>query len=134
MSKRNLGLRSLILASLLVGSLSWIQIPNAHAALTSGAVFALDPSTYSGSGNWVDSVSSVQTTLVGSPTYSSTEGGHFVLNGSSQYMSIPDSTATKLSLTTPKTYQIWIKPNSISSCGLDAGTTCVIYRFVGAPT
>jgi hypothetical protein len=34
MSKRNLGVRSLILASLLVGSLSWIQIPNAHAVVT----------------------------------------------------------------------------------------------------
>jgi len=32
MSKKNLGLRSLILTSLLTGLLSWIQIPSAHAA------------------------------------------------------------------------------------------------------
>ncbi len=108
-----------------------VAIPSSsQAALTSGAVFALDASTYSGSGNWVDSISSVQTTLTGSPTYSSTEGGHFVLNGTSQYMSIPDSANTRLSSATPRTYQIWIKPNSIStSCGVADATdaTCTIF-------
>jgi hypothetical protein len=60
--------------------------------VTDGLVTYLDasnPSSYSGSGStWFDlSGNGNNATLVGSPTWDSTNGGRFTLNGTSQYMS-----------------------------------------------
>ena len=60
--------------------------------VTTGVVLALDaadPASYSGSGTtWFDvSGNNSNGTLVGSPTYSGANGGSFVFNGSSQYLS-----------------------------------------------
>ena len=58
-------------------------------------ILSLDAANYSGSGNWIDSVSGNEFTLYNSPAWSSGNGGYFTFNAaSSQYAetttSLPD--------------------------------------------
>ena len=62
--------------------------------VSSGLVLALDagnPKSYPGSGTtWTDlSGRGNNGTLVGSPTYSSSNGGEIILNGTTQYINVP---------------------------------------------
>ena len=87
---------------------------------TPGYLFFLDagnPSSYSGSGStWTDLAGSgLTTTLYGSPTYSSANGGYLsFVPGSSQYA----QTSASLSLITTWTVEVWHYYNGTNSSGL----------------
>lgn len=101
---------------------------------SSGLLFNLDASnssSYSGSGStWNDiSGNNNNTTLYNTPTYSSTNGGSLVFNGSNQYGLTPNT----ISSFSQGTFIAWIKRNG--SQGLStAGYVAVIYsRYGGVP-
>ena len=84
---------------------------------TNGLVLALDAanskSYVSGSTTWFDLSGNNNTeTLVGSPTFSSTNNGGLVLNGSSQYATASDSTSLRPTLFT---FDTWFMPTSFGS-------------------
>ena len=91
--------------------------------ITSGLVLNLDASnaaSYPGSGTtWTDlSSSSNSGTLTNGPTYSSSNGGSIVFDGSNDIVS---SFSTQISGTGSKTISSWIKLNTTSRAGI-AGT------------
>jgi len=58
--------------------------------VTSGLLLNFDAATYSGSGNWIDTVSGVNAVPSNAPAWSSTNGGTFVLDALSvQYFTVP---------------------------------------------
>jgi hypothetical protein len=63
----------------------YVEVP------TTGLQLLLDDSSYPGSGTtWYDMSGNVKNaTLVNSPTFVSTDGGYFSLNGTSQYFTVP---------------------------------------------
>ena len=67
------------------------------------------PTSYPGSGStWTDlSGNGATTTLVGSPTYASTQGGYLTFNGSSQYGTVSQTTTL-----TSATFITWIYSNA----------------------
>ena len=80
--------------------------------ITDGLVLCLDAAnvkSYPGSGTtWTDlSGNSNNGTLVNSPTYLVTNNGSLVFNGTSDYISVPSSTA--LNPTTAITIESWVK-------------------------
>jgi len=86
---------------------------------TRGLALYLDAASYSGSGNWVDSVGGLPFQLLGTgstkPTYSSTiGGGSFSFDGKSQYALSSQSLPSTLTMTT-WTVEAWI--------AADAGAT-----------
>jgi hypothetical protein len=85
--------------------------------VTNGLVLALDAadrnSYVSGSTTWNDlSGNNNNATLVNSPTFSSTNGGSIVLNGTNQYGTASDSTSLR-----PASFSIdvWFRPTSFSA-------------------
>ena len=62
---------------------------------TAGLQLLLDDSSYTGSGTtWYDmSGNGMNATLVNSPTFVSTDGGYFSLNGTNQYFTVPSGFA-----------------------------------------
>ena len=69
---------------------------SAPAIVTNGLVVNLDagnPDSYNGGGtNWRDlSGNGNNGTLVNGPTYGSSNGGHFLLDGTDDYISLPSS-------------------------------------------
>jgi hypothetical protein len=88
----------------------------ANSVITSGLVMHLDAgntSSYSGSGStWTDiSGFGNNITLVGSPTYSSTNLGNLVFNGSSQYGTI-SNVGSPFRQSNAITYDVWINVNA----------------------
>ena len=63
----------------------YVEVP------TAGLQLLLDDSSYTGSGTtWYDmSGNGMNATLVNSPTFVSTDGGYFSLNGTNQYFTVP---------------------------------------------
>ena len=65
-------------------------IYTAPPLVTSGLLLNFDAATYSGSGNWIDTVSGVNAVPSNAPAWSSTNGGTFVLDAPSvQYFTVP---------------------------------------------
>ena len=91
--------------------LMWLSTA-APSIVTSGLVLNLNPSTYTSGATWNDSSpSGYNAALTGSPTFTSSgAGSYFTLNGTSQYVSVPN-TATNLNdmYLTGYTYQVWGK-------------------------
>ena len=97
--------------------------PVANPIITSGLVLHLDAgntSSYPGSGTtWTDLSSSGNNgTLTNGPTYSSSNGGSIVFDGSNDIVS---SFSTQISGTGSKSISSWIKLNTTSRAGI-AGT------------
>jgi hypothetical protein len=86
-----------------------------------GLVLDLDAGSYSGSGNWLDaSGNSNNATAVQSPTYSSSEGGYFSLDGglyvssgTGQVDSFSVSDNSTLDSMTSISIEMWININSV---------------------
>ena len=93
-------------------SIMWFSVV-VPAFVTSGLVINLNPATYGGSGaNWLDtSPTGANCTLIGSPTYNSAgAGSNFVLNGTSQAVSIPASVSSMIDMYVGGfTYSMWVK-------------------------
>lgn len=90
-----------------------------RAIVTDGLVLNLNAGvkqSYSGSGTtWFDlSGRNNNGTLVSTPTFSTLNGGAFILNGSSQYVTVPTSTNWNFG-TGDFTIDMWIYPTSYSS-------------------
>jgi hypothetical protein len=101
-------------------SIMWVAYTNPPSTIvTSGLKINLDPATYSGSGaSWVDTSSTGATcTLIGSPTYNSAgAGSNFVLNGTSQAVSIPTSVSSMTDMYVGGfTYSMWVKIPTIAA-------------------
>ena len=99
--------------------------------ITSGLVLSLnaaDPNSYvSGSTTWNDMSGNGNTgTLVNSPTFSSTNGGSIVFNGSNQYASVANQTTNSFTLA------CWINTTAASLTGTEAWQgTGLIWSDVG---
>lgn len=105
--------------ALILGTPAWIG-PASPEALASTEL-KLDACTYPGSGStWTATTGPVNATLVGNPSFSSAEGGHFVLNGTTQYITIPDASITRLSTSSARTFQLWMKPTALPASGSTA--------------
>jgi hypothetical protein len=82
-------------------------------------VINLDPATYSGSGaTWTDtSATGAACTLVASPTFNSAgAASNFVFNGTSQYVTIPNTVSSMTDMYTPGfTYCMWVKVATIAA-------------------
>lgn len=81
--------------------------------IESNLIFALDPGntkSYPGSGSTFTDLTTnqIQTTLVGSPTYSTDNGGNFLLNGTSQYITLTWPTNN-----TVWSMSFWLNPVSL---------------------
>lgn len=108
----------------LVSGRPWGGIPN------NGLVLWLDPSytnSYTGSGSaWYDLASpSNDATLINSPTYSSSNGGYFTFNGSTQYANV---TGAVVSATT-YTKCVWFYLNATFDNNLISSDTGGHYMF-----
>jgi hypothetical protein len=67
-----------------------ISITSAPGVVTDGLLLNFDAATYSGTGDWIDSANGVHATPINSPTWSSSNGGTFVLSAPSvQYFTVP---------------------------------------------
>ena len=99
----------------------------------SGLVLCLDaanPKSYPGSGTtWTDvSGNGNNGTLTNGPTYSSADGGSLVFNGSTTYVTVPDSPL--LSFTNNIfTFDYWVKFNTVASIGVLGKMTTWEYAF-----
>ena len=98
--------------------------------VTNGLVLSLDAAdknSYSGSGNtWNDLSGNNNTnTLVNTPTFSSTNNGGLVFNGSNQYVTASDSTSLR-----PTSFSIdtWFRPTSFGTFN-----TVIVKPAVAAP-
>ena len=86
-----------------------------------GLILALDAGnikSYPGSGaTWTD-LSGIgnNSTLVNSPTYSSTNGGSFAFNGTNNYSDMVGNTNTRLQ-NDQQTLSLWVKINSVGANG-----------------
>lgn len=83
--------------------------------VTSGLLVHLDASdssSYPGSGStWTDIQGSNDATIYG-PTYSTTNGGIFIFDGSNDYIQIADSTDLRANVNNTRTIQTWVKIKS----------------------
>jgi len=100
--------------------------------VTSGLVLCLDAGnikSYPGSGSsWTDLSGNGNTgTLINSPTYSSSNGGILVFNGSNTYV----DTAIKLFTAQQFTISFWIKPNSFSGNYCSGAVSNSLYSIFG---
>lgn len=71
--------------------------------------FLLDAANYTPGSLWADETGNGNNATVNGATWSSTDGGIFDLNGSSDTISIPHTSNLSLSTTVPKTIQVWVK-------------------------
>lgn len=79
---------SLSISNLTIGS--GITISAAPVLVTQDLLLNFDAATYSGIGNWIDSVFGVQAVPSNSPVWSASNGGTFVLSAPSvQYFTVP---------------------------------------------
>lgn len=84
-----------------------------------GLVLSLDANNYIGSGNWLDtSGNGNNATIVQTPTYNSSEGGYFILDGGSisatgQVDSFSVSDDDTLDTMSQISFEMWININSI---------------------
>ena len=106
----------------LSGPLNFSTMPS---IVTDGLLLNFDAATYSGTGDWIDSVSGVPATPYNNPVWSSDNGGIFTLSAPSiQYFSVPWPTFQ------PQfTIDIWF-----NFTGQQPGSACLISdEFTGAP-
>ena len=96
-----------------------------YGLVTDGLLLNFDAATYTGTGDWIDSVSNVHATPYNSPSWSSDNGGTFVLSQpSAQYFSVPWPTFQPTF-----TIDIWF-----NFTGNQPGAACLISdEFSGAP-
>jgi Concanavalin A-like lectin/glucanases superfamily len=67
-----------------------ISVIPSYDLVTAGMLLNFDAATYSGTGNWIDSWAGVNAVPTNSPTWSSDNGGTFVLSTPSvQYFTVP---------------------------------------------
>ena len=93
---------------------------SAPPIITNGLRINIDAANYVSGANWPDTSGYNNTcTLVNSPTWSSSNGGYFTLNGSNQHIATPDLHAPYAMGTgsTPFTFEVWFSP-SISGAGV----------------
>ena len=97
-----------------------------YGLVTDGLLLNFDAATYSGSGNWIDSVSSVQAVPSNGPVWSSDNGGTFVLSAPAvQYFTVPWPTFQPT-----YTIDIWFN----FTADQPGGAPCLISdAFTGAP-
>jgi filamentous hemagglutinin family protein len=88
---------------------------------------AANSASYSGSGTvWNNLVnSSLNATIVGSPTFNSS-GGYFTLNGTSQYFNLGNSSSLTLNGTSSFTFNLW------ASLPTQSGTVSLVSRHNGS--
>lgn len=93
--------------------------------VTAGMLLNFDAATYSGTGDWVDSYAGVHAVPYNSPTWSSSNGGTFVLSAPSvQYFTVPWPTFQPTF-----TIDIWF-----NFTDNQPGSACLISdEFTGAP-
>ena len=67
-----------------------VSITSPPGIVTNGLLLNFDAATYSGTGDWIDSANGVHATPYNNPTWSSDNGGTFVLSQpSAQYFTVP---------------------------------------------
>ena len=111
---------------------SGITITGENSVVTSGLTLYLDGSVYPGSGStWSDqSGNANDATLINSPTYSSSNGGYFTFNGSTQRATVAGTPLT----TTSYTKCIWFYLNATADNNLisyDDGLGTGHYMYFG---
>jgi hypothetical protein len=87
--------------------------PTPTATLSSGIItdslfMKLDATNYT-SGVWLDETVNGNNATINGATWSSTDGGIFDLNGTSNTISIPHTSNLSLNTTTQRTIQVWVK-------------------------
>ncbi len=101
-----------------------ITVAPVRNIVTDGLLLNFDAATYSGTGDWIDSVSGVHATPYNSPVWSSTNGGTFVLSAPSiQYFSVPWTTFQPT-----YTLDIWF-----NFTGNQPGSACLISDDFSGP-
>ena len=102
-----------------------ISVTPSQAIVTNGLLLNFDASTYTGTGDWIDSYAGVHATPINNPTWSSDNGGTFVLSQPAvQYFSVPWPTFQPT-----YTIDMWF-----NFTGNQAGAACLISdEFTGAP-
>jgi hypothetical protein len=80
----------------------------APGIITSSLFMKLDASNYT-SGTWTDETGNGNNATINGATWSSTDGGIFDLNGTSNTISIPHTSNLSLNTTTQRTIQVWVK-------------------------
>jgi hypothetical protein len=94
--------------------------PITQAIVESGTIVAdslfmhLDAATYGGSGNWLDQTVNGNNGTIDGATWSSTDGGLFDFNGSSNSISIAHTANLSLNTTTQRTIQVWVKFDTLA--------------------
>lgn len=87
--------------------------------VTNNLFLYLDPGnkkSYTGSGSsWIDYKNKRTTTLFNNPTYSSTNGGILIFNGSSNYMQVSRSIATNINGGSEMSFCFWYKGTAAQS-------------------
>jgi hypothetical protein len=91
--------------------------PTPPSIITDGLVLNLDAGnvlSYSGTGNtWTDlSVNSNNGTLVNSPTYSSNNGGYIILDGTDDYINVPNNSTLNSNVTT---VSVWFRYSTVNN-------------------
>lgn len=81
--------------------------------VTDSLFMKLDASTYSGSGNWLDTTGNGNNGLVSGATWSSTNGGLFDFDGVNDFIRIAHTNNLSLNTTTQRTIQVWVKFDSL---------------------
>jgi hypothetical protein len=115
-----------------------VVTPTSTSLLSTNLLIELDTnnsSSYSGSGtSWTNlrSSGSYSATLIGSPTYNTTDSSNkyfkFNSSGSGQYAQISQASAINPAINTPFTIQIWAKINNIGTAG------GLFQKLFGAPS
>jgi hypothetical protein len=87
--------------------------PTPTVTLSSGIItdslfMKLDATNYT-SGVWLDETVNGNNATINGATWSSTDGGIFDLNGTSNTISIPHTSNLSLNTTTQRTIQVWVK-------------------------
>jgi hypothetical protein len=102
-----------------------VSVTPSYGLVTNGLLLNFDAATYSGTGNWIDSHAGVNAVPTNSPTWSSSNGGTFVLDATSvQYFTVPWPTFQPT-----YTLDIWF-----NFTGNQPGSACLISdAFTGAP-
>jgi len=93
--------------------------------VTNGLIFNVDAGTQlsyvSGSTSWVDTAGNTVGALTNNPTYNSSNVGSIVFDGTDDYVAWPNNPLS--SLTSAKTYDVWIKfTNAQNAFPLGCGT------------
>lgn len=103
-----------------------LKIKNSKNIVTDQLVLNLDASdklSYSGSGStWTDRTSEGNdSTLINSPSFVSTDGGHFNLSATNDYITTPWGAGRNV-YNNPITISCWFKMNSLSVSGMVLST------------